>query len=138
MNFEEQDQLRRALRAAIFRAERLRTAGHSAAADELLSGELAAAQGRLAAGGTADASALVHLWYHEDEAAFALAQLIGELVGERIQSVVTPTALPAAERLVVSPSPAPPLATTPAGVPGLADLLDGMFTEERRAKRRPA
>ena len=134
MNTDEQDQQRRAVRDAVFRACRLRLNGRISAADELLASELLSAQARLGASGVADTAALVHQWYREDEAAFALAQLISELVGERLQSAGTPRAALTVDR------PSPPMAAAPppaGGPPGLADLLDGMLTEERRAKRPP-
>ena len=135
MNTDEQDQQRRAVRDAVFRACRLRLNGRISAADELLASELLSAQARLGASGVADAAALVHQWYREDEAAFALAQLISELVGERLQPSATPRTALTVDR------PNPPMAaaapTTASAPPGLADLLDGMLTEERRAKRPP-
>lgn len=135
MNTDEQDQQRRMVRDAVFRACRLRLNGRIAAADELLASELLSAQARLGATGLSDAAALVHQWYGEDEAAFALAQLIGELVGERLRSLVTQRTPLEADRPSGGPAPAvPPRA---GGTPGLADLLDGMLTEERRSKRPP-
>ena len=135
MNTDEQDQQRRAVRDAVFRACRLRLNGRISAADELLASELLSAQARLGASGVADAAALVHQWYREDEAAFALAQLISELVGERLQSAGTPRTTLAVDRPDAPHAPASPPAA--GGPPGLADLLDGMLTEERRAKRPP-
>lgn len=135
MNTDEQDQQRRAVRDAVFRACRLRLNGRISAADELLASELLSAQARLGASGVADAAALVHQWYREDEAAFALAQLISELVGERLQSSDTPRATLTVDRPDAPHAPSPP--PHAAGPPGLADLLDGMLTEERRAKRPP-
>lgn len=133
MNTNEQDQLRRAVREAVFSAGHLQRDGRASAADELLASELLAAQARLGASGTPDAAGLVHQWRREDEATFALAVLISELVGERLQPSPTPH-----RRLTVEQPEHPPLpATTPAVAPppGLADLLDGLFIDERPAKR---
>jgi hypothetical protein len=136
MNTDELDQQRRAVRDAVFRAGRLRLNGQTVAADELLASELHAAQAHLGATGVADAAPLVHQWYGEDEATFALAHLISELVGDRLQSSVTPrTALAVDRPSTVSTPATPPHAGS---TPGLADLLDGMLTEERRAKRHPS
>lgn len=138
MNNDEQDLARRAVRDAVFRAGRMRLAGRTSAADELLASELFATQGRLGAAGAPDAAALVRLWGEQDESAFALAQLISELVGDRIQSSVTPHQILSVDQPMSPPLPpalAPRAAAEP---PSLVDLLDGMLTEERRAKRRPA
>ncbi|MBK8478775.1 MAG: hypothetical protein IPL39_21575 [Opitutaceae bacterium] len=133
MNTNELDQLRRVVREAVFRAGRLRRDGRGSAADESLASELITAQAGLASGGTPDAASLVHQWRRDDEAAFALAVLISELVGERLHASPTPH-----RKLTVEQPELPPLpATSPtvAPPPGLADLLDGLFTEERPAKR---
>ena len=134
MNTEEELQVRREVRAAVFRTERLRAVGRIAEAGEELEGELAAAQARLASLGLADAAALVLRWRAEDEGAFALATLLCELLAQR-QPPATPPAPPCADA-----PPAPALAFPPAttGTPVLADLLDAMLAQERRPRPPPA
>lgn len=147
MQAEDELQLRREVRAAVFRAERLRRAGRAVEADEQLAAELAGAQGRLAAAGTSDPAATLRQWRMEDDAAWAIAHLIGEVVldglaGSGAASARHPRSAPDETRAPVDPAArgAPVIAfpEPPSGVPGLADLLDEMLTQERRARPRPS
>lgn len=147
MQAEDELQLRREVRAAVFRAERLRRAGRAVEADEQLAAELAGAQGRLAAAGAPDPAATLRQWRLEDDAAWSIAHLIGEVVLDgladsgahaerRDRTAPADTAAPAEPPATGAPVfafPAPP-----SGVPGLADLLDEMLTQERRARPRPS
>ncbi|HQF39357.1 MAG TPA: hypothetical protein PK322_09600 [Opitutaceae bacterium] len=134
MNTEEELQVRREVRAAVFRTERLRAAGRLPEAREELEGELAAAQARLASLGFADAATAVLRWRAEDEGAFALATLLCELLAQR----PPPAAPPTAPRADAPPAPAlafpPPTTDTPV----LADLLDAMLAQERRPRPPPS
>ena len=137
--------LRREVRDSVFRSERLHRAGRTADADEQLAGELAAAQARLAESGRDDAAGTLLRWRGEDESAFALAELVADLVAERGLRLV-----PAAQPVFASPStaasPSAPIGDTAApqfafpapatDIPALADLLDDMLSQERRAPAR--
>ncbi len=146
MQAEDELQLRRAVRAAVFRAERLRRAGRAPEAEEELAAEFAGAQGKLAAAGAPDPAATLHRWRLEDDAAWAIAHLIGEVVLDGLAAGAPrpERAGPAAPERTPTPEPgqAPPPApllafpAPPTGVPGLADLLDDMLTQERRARPR--
>ncbi|MFT3828759.1 MAG: hypothetical protein QM691_03535 [Opitutaceae bacterium] len=147
MQAEDELQLRREVRAAVFRAERLRRAGRALEADEQLAAELAGAQGRLAAAGAADPATTLRQWRLEDDAAWSIAHLIGEIVLDgfsdaRAHPVRHEPAKPAATSSPEEPTPTgePVMAfpEPPSGVPGLADLLDEMLTQERRARPRPS
>lgn len=129
MNPEEELNLRREVRATVFRLAR---AHHEVAPGMSLAGEFAAVQARLAALGCPDPERTLCRWRMEDEAAFDLAALVHELVAARLPPV---PARPFAT--VVMPPPAsPPSHAHPApsstGIPGLADLLDDMLSQERR------
>jgi hypothetical protein len=141
MNAEDELLVRREVRTAVFRTNMLRRAGRAVEADEQLSGELAAAQARLAALGHHDAVGTLRCWRMEDEAAYDYALLIADLVAPQSASAPTPAAVAAPPRSGVEPSsPATvPLAfpPPPTGVPGLADLLDDMLSQERRSRPRP-
>jgi len=136
MRPQSYDQLRRDVRTAVYRACRLRADGHGVRADEQLGDELAAAQAQLATDGMADAVMAVRAWVEADEAAFAQAQLTSELLLERLPRTEVGAAPLLAEnpRSFVAPQLRPPVS----GVPGLADLLDDMLSQERRAKPRPS
>ena len=131
--------LRREVRDSVFRSERLHRAGRTADADEQLAGELAAAQARLAESGRDDAAGTLLRWRGEDESAFALAELVADLVAERGLRLV-----PATQPVFASPSApigdtAAPQFAFPApatDIPALADLLDDMLSQERRAPAR--
>ena len=133
MNTEEELQVRREVRAAVFRTEQLRALGRTAEAREELEGELAAAQARLASLGLADTASRIRRWRAEDEGAFALATLLCELLAQR-QPPPSPPPAPHAD-----PPPAPALAFPPptAGTPVLADLLDAMLAQERHPRPPP-
>lgn len=142
MSTADELQLRRDVRAAVFRTARLRRAGREIEADEQLAAELAAAQARLATAGDADPAAVLHRWQMEDDAALAIAQLIGELVLEGLAAAPGHPAAPAREPAAsVSPTPvASPLLAFPApptGGPGLADLLDEMLLQDRPRRPHP-
>ncbi len=134
MNTEEELQVRREVRAAVFRTERLRAAGRLPEAREEREGELAAAQARLATLGVADAAALVLRWRAEDEGAFALATLLCELLAQR-QPSASPSAAPHAEATATPALAFPPPTTD---TPVLADLLDAMLAQERRPRPPPS
>lgn len=143
MNAEDELLVRRELRAAVFRTNQLRRVGRTVEADEQLAGELAAAQARLAALGHPDAAGTLRCWRMEDEAAYDYALLIADLVA----ASPGPAPAPALTRALPTPppSPAPPPAAAvpvafpapPTGIPGLADLLDDMLSQERRSRPRP-
>ena len=136
MRPQSYDRLRRDVRTAVFHSCRLRVDGHAARADEHLADELAAAQAQLATDGMNDAAAVVRDWVEGDEAAFAQAQLTSELLFERLPRTETGPAPLSTDH------PGPPSATPSrpvvGGVPGLADLLDDMLSQERRPKPRPS
>ncbi len=134
MNAEDELLLRREVRAAVFRTERLRRAGRETEASGQLQGELAATRARLAALGRVDTAGTVHRWRAEDEAAFDLAALIGDLMHERA-GASAPARPPAAVFAPSLPSPPPVRAAPAGGIPGLADLLDDMLTQERSRPR---
>lgn len=146
MDTNTADRLRREVRAAVFRTERLRACSRSIEADEQLAGELAAAHAALTTAGESDPAALLRRWSAEDAAAFALAQLVADLVAESMAAKPPSNdhpewPLPQTPRALASP-PAhgigqeafpPPSSTTP----GIADLLDDMFAQERSRNGRP-
>gem|GEM_PF-1322379 len=136
---EDELLLRREVRDSVFRAERMHRAGRPVEADEQLSGELAAAQARLAELGRPDPAGTLLHWSGEDEAAYALAELVADLVTERIRREAPPpaSALAPASTPICGDSATPQYAfpAPPADVPALADLLDDMLSLESRARR---
>ncbi len=133
------DRLRRAFRAAIFRTERLRLAGRDAEAAEQLSLERAATQAQLATAGEPDPAATLRRWHDEDLAAFDFAHLLGELVAERIGGTpresapaATVGSYPSVPDAPASAVPQQAFPPPPTGIPGLADLLDDMLSQDRR------
>lgn len=136
MNTEEELQVRREVRAAVFRTERLRGASRLVEAREQLEGELSAAQARLASLGLPDAAGTILRWRADDEGAFALATLLCDLLGQPGPPAAPPTS-PRNEPQALSAPCAlafpPPASTTPA----LADLLDAMLAQERRPRPPP-
>jgi hypothetical protein len=143
MNAEDELLLRREVRAAVFRTERLRRAGRDVEADEQLAAELAGAQARLAAADTTDPAATLLRWRMEDDAALAVAHLIGEIVAEglAVGGAATRHVEGDTQEAAQPVEPATPMVAfpdPPTGVPGLADLLDEMLTQERRARPRPS
>ncbi len=141
MNAEDLLLLRREVRTAVFRAARLRRAGRDLEADEQLAAELAGAQARLASHGVADAAGEILRWRMEDDAAFAIALMIGEIVLEGLNQP-SPAAVPAPGPATAAAHPSPVSAHAfpppPTGVPGLADLLDEMLSQERRPRPHPS
>ncbi|HLP02840.1 MAG TPA: hypothetical protein VK163_12505 [Opitutaceae bacterium] len=143
MNAEDELLLRREVRAAVFRTERLRRAGRDVEADEQLASEIAGAQARLAAAEVSDPAAILLRWRMEDDAALAIAHLIGEIVTEGLSvgENMTRRIGPGSHESAQPHRPATPTAAfpdPPTGVPGLADLLDEMLSQERRARPRPS
>ncbi len=136
MNTEDELQARREVRAAVFRTERLRRVGRLTEASEQLDGELAAAQARLASGGRTDAAGTVLGWRAEDEAAFALAALLCDLLAERPHPAAT-SAIASHEPRTTPATPVLAFPPPPTGPPALADLLDAMLAQERRPRPPP-
>ena len=128
MNPEEELNLRREVRATVFRLAR---AHREAVLGMSLAGEFAAVQARLAALGCPDPERTLCRWRMEDGAGFDLAGLVHELVAARLPPVpARPFATVVMPPLVSPPSHAHP-APVSAGIPGLADLLDDMISQER-------
>jgi hypothetical protein len=130
------DILRRGVRAAVYRACWRRLEGDESGAQALLSCELPAALSNSGDAGTVD-DELVRSWLDEDTADFDRAVLISDLVARRSGGGVAASpgaapALAAAPARAASAAPEPP-ARRPRS-PAIADLLDGMFEQERRAR----
>ena len=139
MKPEDELPLRSEVRDSVFRAERMHRAGRPVEAAEQLAGELAAAQARLAELGHPDPAGTLLHWRGDDEAAYALAELVADLVAERIRRPVPPqAAAPAPASTPYCGDTATPQYAFPApstDVPALADLLDDMLSRESRARR---
>jgi hypothetical protein len=138
MKTEDELQLRREVRDSVFRAERMHRAGRPVEADEQLAGELAAAQARLAELGCPDPAATLLHWRADDEAAYALAELVADLVTERSRRQAAPPAAAASPASTPhsgdSATPQYAFPAPPTDVPALADLLDDMLSRESRAR----
>lgn len=132
------DQIRRGVRAAVYRACWRRLDGDEAGAQAVLACEVPAA---LAPEGEAPGvdDAIVQGWLQEDMADFDRAVLISELVARRTPAPAaaqTPAHARAPARAMPAPAdrdedlPRP----VPGSVPAIADLLDGMLAQERRMR----
>lgn len=132
------DQLRREVREAVFCACRQRLVGAPATADDWLNTEFAMLRVQHAAAQITEAE--LSMWQREDEETFAHAKLVSDLVAEQLRRAELPASLSANSSSATAHS-RPPVAveSKPLGsVPDVADLLEGMLLQERRARARPA
>lgn len=142
------DRLRREVRDAVFCACRQRLVGAPTTADEWLATELSLLRTQHSGANVTDLE--LAMWQREDEENFAHAKLVSELVAEQVGRLLasSPAAVPGSSGV---PGGRPPVATGTAlrdlpptersafgAVPDVADLLDGMLAQERRARVSPA
>lgn len=132
--------LRREVRQLVHRTCRQRWEGDAAAAQEALDSEIARLLARQAGDGVDEAT--VRGWVAADEADFDRAVLISDLVASRIGAAGATTKPSVAGATVAppaTPAAAPARSRPPAGtVPGIADMLDDMLTQQKPRKARSA
>lgn len=137
MDHQTRDRLRRGVRAAVYHACWRRLDGDEAGAQAILDCEVPAALAQAGEGAMDEAE--VRIWVDEDTADFDRAVLISDLVARRGRIATSqPAMTSAAASVYARPAPRVVEDTPPARisgeVPAIADLLEGMLTQERRLR----
>ena len=142
MQLSPREKLRHDVRAVVHRACWRRVEGDAPGAHAQLDTELA--QLIEAAGETAPESSVVREWVGNDREDFERGLLIGDIVARRLRQAA-PVAAGPAPAAFAAPASAPAAAPSTSEVPGrlrrteapgIADLLDDMLDQDRRARGR--